>query len=63
MFLLLLLLLLLLRYGCLALANMALSPSTEIIQIFESRSLVGRILKMANRKEIETQREVIALLR
>ncbi len=51
------------RYGCLALANVALSPSKEIIHVFESKVLLQRVIKMALRKEIETQREVIALLR
>lgn len=51
------------RYGCLALANMALSPSKDIEQAFTSSTLLDRIIKMAKRKEIETQREVIALLR
>ena len=51
------------RHGCLALANMALSPAMEVIQVFESKGLIDRIIKMAARKEIETQREVIALIR
>jgi hypothetical protein len=51
------------RFGCLALANMALSSSTEIEQAFTSTLLIDRVLKMAKRKEIETQREVIALIR
>lgn len=33
------------------------------VKVFESRGLIDRILKMAMRKEIETQREVIALIR
>jgi hypothetical protein len=51
------------RHGCRALANMALSPSKEIEQVFESKGLIDKILKMALRKEIETQREVVALIR
>jgi hypothetical protein len=51
------------RYGCLALANVALSQSKEIQQVFESKALIARIIKMALRKEIETQREVVALIR
>ncbi|RYH05556.1 hypothetical protein EON65_44390 [archaeon] len=51
------------RHGCRALANMALSPSKEIEQVFESKGLIDRILKMAVRNEIETQREVVALIR
>eukprot|EP00981_Chlorochromonas_danica_P007690 scaffold1869_cov163-Ochromonas_danica.AAC.2 len=51
------------RHGCRALANMALSPSKEIEQVFESKGLIDRIIKMALRQEIETQREVIALIR
>jgi hypothetical protein len=51
------------RHGCRALANMALSPAKDIEQVFESKGLIDRIIKMALRKEIETQREVIALIR
>jgi hypothetical protein len=51
------------RHGARALANMALSPSKDIEQVFESTGLLDRILKMALRKEIETQREVVALIR
>lgn len=51
------------RFGCLALANMALSPSFEIVQAFHSKKLVDKIIKMATRKETETQREVTALIR
>lgn len=51
------------RHGSRALANMALSPSKEIEQVFESKGLIDRIIKMALRNEIETQQEVIALIR
>jgi hypothetical protein len=51
------------RYGALALANMAMSSNVEIVQVFESRGLLDKIIKMAVRNEIETQREVTALLR
>lgn len=51
------------RFGALALANMALSPSFEIVQAFHSKKLVDKIIKMAIRKETETQREVTALIR
>ena len=51
------------RYGCLALANMALSPSFDIVQAFKSKRLMDKIMKMAIRKEPETQREVTALIR
>ena len=51
------------RYGALALANMAISSNVEITQVFTSRGLLDKIIKMAVRNEIETQREVIALLR
>jgi hypothetical protein len=51
------------RYGALALANMAMSSSVVIVQVFESRGLLDKIIKMAVRNEIETQREVTALLR
>lgn len=51
------------RHGSRALANMALSPTIEIQQVFESKGLIDRILKMALRKEVETQMEVVALIR
>ena len=51
------------RFGALALANMALSPSYEIVQAFHSKRLLDKIIKMAVRKETETQREVTALIR
>jgi hypothetical protein len=51
------------RYAALALANMALSMDNEIDQIFESKGLLDKIIKMGTRKEAETQREVTALLR
>lgn len=51
------------RFGCMGLANVALSNAPEIEQVLESPALIDRIIKMALRKEIETQKEVIALLR
>jgi hypothetical protein len=51
------------RHGCRALANMVLSPSKEIEQIFESKGLIDKIIKMTTRNEVETQREVVALIR
>lgn len=51
------------RCGCLGLANMALSMDKEIEQVFESSSLLRRLMKMAKENQMETQREVIALLR
>lgn len=51
------------RAGARALANMALSSSREIELLFEHTGLIDRILRMALRKEIETQREVVALIR
>ena len=51
------------RYAALALANMALSMDPEIDQIFESKGLLDKLIKMGVRKEAETQREVTALLR
>ncbi|CAE7438613.1 unnamed protein product, partial [Symbiodinium microadriaticum] len=50
-------------YGALALANMALSPSQEIVQVFASKGLLDKVIKMGVRQEIETQREVTALIR
>jgi len=51
------------RFGCLALANIALSPSKDIKQAFETKGFMDRIMMMAYRKEVETQREVISLIR
>lgn len=51
------------QYACLALANLALSPSQEIVEAFRSKRLLDKLVKMATRKETETQREVTALLR
>jgi hypothetical protein len=65
------------RYGCMALANMALSVSgydqrsqgnqsnhsSNILQVFASRGLMDRIIKMVERREIEMQREVVTLIR
>ena len=51
------------RYACSALANMALSTTKELEQIFLSKGLMRRVMKIASRNEKETQREVIGLLR
>ena len=51
------------RYGCMALANLAISNTDEIEQVFVSKGLLGKVLKIAWRNEVDTQREVIALLR
>jgi hypothetical protein len=51
------------KYACVALANLALSPVSELDQIFLSRGLLNRILKIASRNEVETLREVVCLIR
>lgn len=51
------------RHGCRALANMALSASNEIAVVFQTEGLINVIIKMALRHEVETEREVMALLR
>lgn len=51
------------KYGCLALANLALSLAKDLEEPFESKALIMRILKIATRNEAETQLEVIALIR
>ena len=51
------------KFGALALSNMALSSSADIQNVFETRGIVDRIMKMAKRNEVETQREVVALVR
>ena len=51
------------KFGALALSNMALSVSEDMDQIFRTRGLIERIVKMAQRKEVETQKEIVALVR
>ena len=51
------------KFGALALSNMALSSSEDIETVFQTRGLIERIVKMAKRKEVETQREIVALVR
>jgi len=51
------------KFGALALSNMALSVSEELDNIFRTRGLIDRIVKMARRNEVETQKEVVALIR
>ena len=51
------------RYGALALSNMALSEDEDVERVFQTRGLVERIMKMAKRNEVETQREIVALVR
>lgn len=51
------------KYGMFALANMALSANKDMQQLFQTKGLVDRIIKMAERKEVDTQREVVALIR
>lgn len=51
------------KYACVALANLALSPVSELDQIFLSRGLLNRVLKIASRNEVETLREVVCLIR
>jgi hypothetical protein len=51
------------KFGALALSNMALSVSEDIDNIFKTRGLIDRVVKMASRREHETQREVVALVR
>jgi hypothetical protein len=51
------------KYALRALANIALSLSHDLTQVFQAKGLIPRIVKMAKRNEIETQKEVIALIR
>ncbi len=51
------------KFGALALSNMALSQSEEMDNVLKTRGLIERVMKMATRQEIETQREIVALLR
>jgi len=51
------------KFGALALSNMALSVSEELDNVFKTRGLIDRIVKMAERNEVETQREIVALVR
>lgn len=51
------------KYALRALANIALSLSHDLTQVFKTKRLISRIVKLAKRNEIETQKEVIALIR
>lgn len=51
------------RYGCLASANMALSSREEFVEIFESQAILDRIIHLARKIDIGTQREITALIR
>ncbi len=51
------------KFGVLALSNMALSVSEEMDSIFKTRGLIERVVKMSKRQEVETQKEVVALVR
>ena len=51
------------RYACAALANLALSRDKELEQMFLSKGLLNKVMKITSRNEMETQREVIGLLR
>jgi len=52
------------KYGMFVLANMALSPSREVEAVFQKTpGLLDRIIKMATRRELDTQREVVVLIR
>lgn len=42
---------------------MALSVSEDIVQVFASRGLLDRIVKMCERREVEMQKEVVTLIR
>lgn len=51
------------KYALSALANVALSQANEIIQIFHSKSLVDRVMRIALKRETDTEREAAILLR
>ena len=51
------------KFGALGLSNMALSVSEEMDNILKTRGLIERVMKMAERREVETQKEVTALVR
>lgn len=52
------------KYGMLALANMALSPLPEVKRLFQSwPGLLDLIVKAAGSNELDSQREVVALVR
>jgi len=52
------------KYGMLALANMALSPVPEVQRLFRDwPGLLDRVVKTASSNELDTQREVVALIR
>jgi len=52
------------KYGMSALANLALSPVPEVQQLFQAwPGLLDRLVKTASSNELDTQREVVALIR
>jgi len=51
------------RSACRALCNLAFFKRPEVDKVFESRSLLSRIVKLGIRNELETQLEVAGLLR
>ena len=52
------------KYGMTCLANLALSPVPEVSSLFQSwPGLLDRLVKTASSNELDTQREVVALIR
>lgn len=52
-----------LKFGCVALGNLALSYNSEILEAMKSKGVIDRIIKVAGRNEADTQREIVSLLR
>ena len=52
-----------LKFGCVALGNLALSYNSDTLDAIKGRGVLERVLKMAERNEVETQREIVSLLR
>jgi hypothetical protein len=50
------------RAGCLALVNLTLEESTELLQVFSSRKLVENFIRYANRDEHDSRLEIVSLL-
>ena len=52
-----------LKFGALGLANLLLSENPNALDSMQVKGLMQRLIKIAKRGEVDTQREVVALLR
>ena len=52
-----------LKFSAVAMGNLVLSHSTDMLEALRGKGVLDRILKMTGRNEADTQRELVALLR